>query len=126
MLVILLPKPARRQRLQSFTGIQCRQRAVNIICAPTGTAAPTQAQNSHKATKADMRGKLELMLGQLGIEYSELGEQRSSARLFNMFQLDPKNRHLLAFLKALDEYNQQGTIITDEASLAARITPILT
>jgi 2-C-methyl-D-erythritol 4-phosphate cytidylyltransferase len=66
------------------------------------------------------------MLGQLGIEYSELGEQRSSARLFNAFQRDPQNRHLLALLKALDEYNQQGTIITDEASLAARITPILT
>lgn len=90
--------------------------------ANTGTKTPT------KATKAEVRGKLERTLGQLGIEYSELlrGEQRNTARLFKVFQRDPQNRHLLAFLKTLDDFNQQGTNKTDKASLEARLTPLLT
>jgi hypothetical protein len=39
---------------------------------------------------------------------------------------DPQNRHLLAFLKTLDEFNQQGTNMIDEALLEARLTPLLT
>lgn len=71
---------------------------------------------------------MERTLTQLGIDYSDLlrGEQRSAARLYKVYKRDPQNPYLLGFIKALDEYNQQGTNITDEASLEARLSPLLT
>jgi hypothetical protein len=75
-----------------------------------------------------VRGKLERTLAQIGISYYGLlrGEQRQSARLYKVFQHDPQDPYLLDFFKTLDEFNQQGVTITDESSLEARLTPLLT
>lgn len=93
------------------------------------TAAPQRHRHKQpKTSKAEVRGKLERTLTQLGINYKELlrGEQRSAAKLYKVYKRDPKNPYLLDFMRALDELNQQGTNTTDEASLEARITPLLT
>jgi hypothetical protein len=94
----------------------------------TPPAAPRHKHKHHKTSKAEVRGKMERTLNQLGISYPDLlrGEQRSAARLFKVFEREPQNPYLLAFPTALDEYNQQGTNMTDEATLEARLTPLLT
>jgi hypothetical protein len=94
----------------------------------TPPAAPRHRRKQSKTTKADVRGKLERTMTQLGINYNELlrGEQRSAAKLYKVYKRDPQNPYLLDFMRALDELNQQGTNITDKASLEARLTPLLT
>jgi hypothetical protein len=94
----------------------------------TPPAAPRHKNKHHKTTKAEVRGKLERTLTQLGIRYNELlrGEQRSAAKLYKVYKREPQNPYLLDFMRALDEHNQQGTKITDEARLEERVTPLLT
>jgi hypothetical protein len=77
---------------------------------------------------AEMRGKLERTLAQLRIDYYDLlrGEVRNSARLFRVYQHDPNNRHLKAFLQALNSYNSQGTDVLNLETLEARLTPLST
>jgi hypothetical protein len=71
---------------------------------------------------------MECTLAQLRIDYYELlrGEPSNSARLFMVYQQDPNNRHLKAFLQALNSYNNRGTDVPNLETLEARLTPLLT
>jgi hypothetical protein len=76
----------------------------------------------------ELRGKMECTLAQLRIDYYELlrGEPSNSARLFMVYQQDPNNRHLKAFLQALNSYNKRGTDVPNLETIEARLTPLLT
>jgi len=59
---------------------------------------------------AELRGKMERTLAQLGIDHYQLlrGELSNSARLLRVHQQHPNIRHPKAFLQALNSYNQPG------------------
>jgi hypothetical protein len=71
---------------------------------------------------------MERTLAQLRIDYYHLlrGEPSNSARLFKLYQQDPNNKHLKAFLQALNSFNNGGTDVPDLETLEARLTPLLT
>jgi hypothetical protein len=53
---------------------------------------------------------MERTLAQLRIDYYQLlrGGPSDSARLFKVYQRDPNNTHLKAFLQALNSFNNGG------------------
>jgi hypothetical protein len=78
----------------------------------TAPNAPRRRHKQSKTTKAEVRGKLERTLAQIGISYYGLlrGEQRQSARLYKVFQHDPQNPYLLDFLKPLMSLTNKGLL----------------
>jgi hypothetical protein len=89
---------------------------------------PQRQPRRPKPMRAEVRGKLEYTLSKLGIDFYALlkNEPTNSAKLYKVFSRHPNNKHLLAFLDMLDEYNSQGKSITDIESLSTRITPLRT
>jgi hypothetical protein len=77
---------------------------------------------------AEMRGKLERTLAQLKIDYYELlkGEASNSARLLKVYRQHPSNKHLKAFLEALNSFNNTETDVLNLQTLEAQLTPLLT
>jgi hypothetical protein len=77
---------------------------------------------------AEMRGKLERTLAQLKIDYYDLlkGEASNTARLFKVYRQHPDNKHLRAFLAALNSFNNTETDVLNLETLEARLTPLLT
>jgi hypothetical protein len=75
---------------------------------------------------AEMCGKLERTLAQLKIDYYELlkGEASNLARLFKVYREHPNNKHLKAFLAALNSFNNTETDVLNLQK--ARLTPLLT
>jgi hypothetical protein len=94
----------------------------------TPVGQPQRQVRRPKPTRAELRGKLELTLSRLGIDFRELlkDEPTNSAKLYKIYKHHPNNKHLLAFLEALDAYNSQKTDIPDVDTLSARLTPLLT
>jgi hypothetical protein len=117
----------------------CRPAAVVNAAnyTPTTSQQPTQPPRSQPSSSsrrdrqqppslAELRGRMERTLAQLGIDHYQLliGEPSNSARLFRVHQRDPNNRHLKAFLKVLNNYNHQGTDVPNLETLEARLTPL--
>ena len=74
-----------------------------------------------------MRGKLERTLAQLKIDYYDLlkGEASNTARLFKVYRQHPNNKHLKAFLAALNSFNNTETDVLNLQTLEARLNPLL-
>jgi hypothetical protein len=96
----------------------------------TPVGQPRRQVHRPKLTPAELRGKMELTLARLGIDFYQLLKDEHTAhnpaKLYKIYQHHPNNKHLLAFLEALDAYNSQGTHIPDVDTLSARLTPLLT
>jgi hypothetical protein len=75
-----------------------------------------------------MRGKLERTLAQLRIDCYDLlrGVASDAARIYKVYQHDPNNKHLKAFLSALNSFNSTETHVLNLETLQARLNPLLT
>ena len=89
-----------------------------------------RSQRQPKPSKGEIRGLLERMRAQSAITYPQsLRGQTSQSRAFQLYTLHqqhPSNRQVAAFMESLDHYNGQGTNITDQLSLEARLGQVLT